>query len=253
MRAEPAVADVEVGGARVRYRVAGEGPPLVLVHGLSGSWRWWTPVLGALAGRFRTHLVDVPRFATLAGFGPGDAADWLGRFFDAAGIERAPVVGHSLGGLLAAQLGARRPDAVERLALVDPAGVPSGRGLLGHALPLAAALRAARPELLSVVVRDGVRTGPASLLRGALYAVGADLRPELEAIEAPTLLVWGEDDGLVPARLAEEWERRLRDVRLVRLAGAGHVPMFDAPAELARVLLDFLEEGAHERRGRPGR
>ena len=233
----------EVGGRPIRVRVAGSGPPVLLVHGLSGSWRWWRPVLPALAREHAVHLVDVPRFAALARFGPADAAAWLARFVEAAARGPVAAVGHSLGGLLTAQLAARRPDLVERLALVGPTGIPSGRGLLGHALPLLAALRRAPVH----VVVDAVRAGPESLLRGALYATGRDLRPDLGAIEAPTLLLWGERDPLVPARLAEEWRRGLPDARLTVLPGAGHVPMFDAPGALAGALLAFLEERAHER------
>ena len=186
----------------------------------------------------------MPRFAARAGFRPSHAADWLGRFVEAAVGAPTRVVGHSLGGLLSAQLAARRPDLVERLALVAPAGVPSGRGLLGHALPLLVALRAAPAR----VVGDALRAGPESILRGALYCTGQDLRPDLGAVEAPTLLLWGERDPLVPARLAEEWRRGLPDARLVLLPGSGHVPMFDASSALAGALLAFLEERPDELR-----
>jgi pimeloyl-ACP methyl ester carboxylesterase len=233
-----------VDGRRVRHRAIGSGPPVVLVHGLSGSWRWWRPIVPALAERRAVHLVDVPRFAALARFRPGDAAAWLGRFVEAVAGGPVALVGHSLGGLLVAQLAARRPELVERLGLVAPAGIPSGRGLLGHVLPLAAALRTAPAR----VVGDALRAGPESLLRGALYVTGRDLRPELGAIEAPTLLLWGERDPLVPPRLAGVWLRELPAGRLVVLPGAGHVPMFEAPQAAAVALLAFLEERPDELR-----
>ena len=239
------VREVAADGRRARWRFAGEGKPLVLLHGLSGSWRWWRPLLGPLAERYRVHLVGFPR-----GVAPGAAAEWTARALDELELAPLRLVGHSLGGLLAAQVAARRPTRTTRLALVAPAGLPSGRGLLGHGLPLAALLRAAPPALLAAVARDAAAAGPVSLLRGARYAVGADLRPELRAITAPTLLLWGERDPLVPVRLASSWRRELRDVRVVVVPGAGHVPMFDAPAEVADALLSFLEDEGGDAVGR---
>ena len=237
--------EVAADGRRARWRVAGEGEPLVLLHGLSGSWRWWRPLLGPLAERYRVHLVGFPR-----GVAPGAAAEWTARALDELELAPLRLVGHSLGGLLAAQVAARRPTRTTRLALVAPAGLPSGRGFLGHGLPLVATLRAAPPALLAAVARDAAAAGPVSLLRGARYAVGADLRPELRAITALTLLLWGERDPLVPVRLASSWRRELRDVRVVVVPGAGHVPMFDAPAEVADALLSFLEDEGGDAVGR---
>lgn len=226
--------ELEVDARRIRWRVSGAGEALVLIHGLSASWRWWRPVLPHLDGR-EAHVLDLPR-----GLAPADSAAWLGRWMDAAGLTGADVVGHSLGGLIAAELAARRPEAVRRLVLVAPAGVPTGRGLAGHVLPLLATVRDAPPALLAHALRDGLRAGPVSLLRGGVHAVRHDIRDDLAAVHIPTLLVWGERDPLVPRRLADEWTRALPDVRLVVLPQAGHVPMFDAPAELAGHISTFL-------------
>ena len=227
--------------------------PLVFVHGLSASGRWWRPVLPFFEDR-DVRVVDLPRFGALQGFGPSDAAAWLGDWLEEEGLAGADVAGHSLGGLIAAELAVRRPEAVRRLVLVAPAGVPTGRGVSGHALPLLATLRGAPLPLLAHAVRDGLRAGPASLLRGGLYAIRQDVRADLAALRVPTLLVWGERDPLVPPHLAEEWTRALPDVRLVVIPRAGHAPMFDAPAELAQHIREFLELGDSNpgSRTRPG-
>jgi pimeloyl-ACP methyl ester carboxylesterase len=211
------------------------------------------PVLPPLAERYRVLLVDTPRFAAFRGFGPADAAELLGRFLERLRLDGVRLGGHSLGALVAAKLAARRPEQVSRLALLSPSGVPSRRGLVGHALPLLATLRAARPALAVALARDAATAGPASLLRGARYAVRTDLRPELHAVTAPTLLLWGERDRLVPPRLADEWCSELRAGRTLVVAGAGHVPMFDAPAEVAAALLAFFEEVEDEPRDAVGR
>lgn len=225
---------------------------LVFVHGLSGSGRWWRPVLPFFEDR-DVRVVDLPRFGAVQGFGPHDAAGWLGDWLDDEGLAGADVAGHSLGGLIAAELAARRPEAVRRLVLVAPAGVPTGRGIAGHVLPLLATVRDAPPALLAHALRDGLRAGPASLLRGGLHAVRHDIRDDLAAVRVPTLLVWGERDPLVPRRLADEWTRALPDVRLVVLPHAGHVPMFDAPAELAGHIRGFLGEEPFDELGHAAR
>lgn len=214
-------------------------PPLILVHGLSGSGRWWRPVRARLGEGRDVHILDLPSIH------PRDAPRWLVGRLDRDGIERAHLVGHSLGGMICARAAASAPDRIARLVLIAPAGVPTGRHLVGHAGPLARSL-AQVPEYGPRIALDALRAGPA-LLRAALYAVSHDLRAELAQVEAPTLLVWGERDHLMPPRLADEWQHALRDARVV-LVPAGHVPMWDAPAELAAAVLDFLEEPADEAR-----
>jgi pimeloyl-ACP methyl ester carboxylesterase len=221
-------------------RDVGERPPLVLVHGLSGSSRWWTPVLPHLRDRFRLHLVDVPPFRR--SFRPPDAAAWLEVRLEADGLECPDLVGHSLGGLVAAQLAARRPERVRRLVLVAPAGIPFGRAFAGHAVPLARAVVEARRQAV-VLLHGAARAGPSSLLRGGRYATSADVRAELASIRAPTLLVWGARDDLVPAWLAGEWARHIGGAQTALLDGAGHVPMWDAPEALADSVAGFLAEG----------
>jgi pimeloyl-ACP methyl ester carboxylesterase len=156
------------------------------------------------------------------------------------GLERVDVIGHSLGGLVATELAAREPGRVRRLALVAPAGVPCGRGVVRRSLPLFEELYDVRRQLPTIVA-DALRTGPVSLVHGVVYVWERDVRAELGDVQAPTLLVWGERDRLVPARIAEEWQRLLPHSRLVRLP-CGHVPMWEAPDELAANVLDFLGE-----------
>ena len=208
------------------------GRPLILVHGLSGSARWWRSVEAPLAEHSDVHVLDVPRIH------PRDVPRWLVGWLDEQGIVEVDLVGHSLGGLACARVAAAAPDRVGKLVLVAPAGLPSGRNLVGHLAPLAATL-AELPAMAPRVAIDAVRTGPV-ILRAALYAVTHDLRDELAHIRAPTLLVWGRHDRLVPGHLAEEWLEELADARLVSV-DSGHVPMWDAPDALVDALLDFLD------------
>jgi pimeloyl-ACP methyl ester carboxylesterase len=201
---------------------------VVLVHGLAGSSRWWRDLEPLLHG-LELDPVDLPR-APLA-----EVEGWLAERLE----PRASLVGHSLGGLLAARVAARRPELVERLVLIAPAGIP-GRGHLGHALPLAHALARVRPRFAPLLVRDALRAGPLGLLAGAHAAVTTDVRGELAAIRAPTLLVWGARDRLVPAANAAAWAGALPHARVELLPRTGHLPMVERPLELSRLLLAFL-------------
>ena len=184
-----------VDGVPTEYRVAGEGEPLVLVHGLSGSWRWWRPVLEPLAEHRCVYLLDLPRLRRR--FPAAGLTGWLGRWLDAAALESVDLVGHSLGGLIAAELAAEQPQRAHRLVLVAPAGLACGSTALGRSVPLLRTLYDVRRRL-PTIVGDAVRAGPVSLLRGALFASGQDLSVKLASIHTRTLLVWGEDDRLLP-------------------------------------------------------
>lgn len=203
------------------------------MHGLAGSSRWWRGVESRLHG-LDLDAVDLPRVGDL------DALErWLVERLE----PRSSLVGHSLGGLLAARVAARRPDLVDRLGLIAPAGIP-GRSLLGHALPLAGALAAVRPGFAPLLLHDGVRSGPRALLSAARAVVAADIRDELPAIRAPTLIVWGEDDRLVPSRQAEAWKAALPGARVVLLPRTGHVPMVERPDEVSALLRELLHEAS---------
>jgi pimeloyl-ACP methyl ester carboxylesterase len=208
--------------------------PVVLVHGLSGSGSWWKDVVPRLAHEREVRVVDLPRRLGLE-----QAAAWLAERLDAEGLGRADLVGHSMGGLICARLAADRPELVGRLVLIAPAGV-SGGSRRSHVLPLARALRHSSPRLLPHLVRDALGAGPRTLWRAAGEVLEADVRAHLEAIRAPTLVVWGGRDALLPPALGEVFRAEIPDAQLVVLERAGHVPMFDAADELSRELVAFL-------------
>jgi pimeloyl-ACP methyl ester carboxylesterase len=213
--------------------------PIVLVHGLAGSARWWGKTERALATGHPLHPIDLPGFGKhRARFTLDEAQAFVEAKLDEVG--RAHLVGHSLGGLVCARVAAERPDLVDRLVLVAPAGSLPRRSFHGHALPLAAAMLTTTPSFLRLVVADSLRAGPRTVWRAARELLHEDLLPDLHAITAPTLLVWGARDPLVPPSVGELFRAELPHARLELIAGASHVPMVERPTEFCRLLTEFL-------------
>jgi pimeloyl-ACP methyl ester carboxylesterase len=244
LRSEPLVLDV--AGRRVRCAVTGApaGEPVVLVHGLSASSRWWRKTLPALTTRHRCYLVDLPGFGAmrrpLSRYALSAAPEWLAALMDALSLERAHVMGHSMGGYVSVRLAVERPDLVDRLVLVAPAGVPTRRSVVRYARPLLATAWTAPPRFYPLVVPDALRTGPWTLWQAARQLLREDVRPHLERISAPTLLVWGDRDYLVPPKHGPLLREAIPDARLLLLPGAGHVPMEDRPEAFNAAVAAFL-------------
>jgi len=234
---------VDLDGARLHYQRAGAGTPVLLIHGLSASSRWWERNIAALAERFEVYVID------LFGFGRSrrqqrfvlnEAAALLVHWMDALGIERAHIVGHSMGGFIAVQLAAGFPERVSRLVLVDAAVPLPRQSPLRHATRLGRELRATPPRFLPLLATDALRAGPWTILTAAEQLLTADIEPELAGIRAPVLLIWGERDTLVPTTVADKLVELLPDARLVMISGAGHTPMWERAAEFNNAVIAFL-------------
>lgn len=234
---------VEIDAVTTAFQVIGDGPPVVLVHGLSGSSRWWRYNIGPLAQRFRIHVINLTGFGASRGyrFALRDAAAHLATWMEHIGIARASVVGHSMGGHIAADLAAEHPNRVERLVLVDAAVLPFGLSYFQHVRSLAREVRHVRPNFLPILVTDALRAGPRTLWRAADELLHADLSLKLERIVAPTLLVWGEYDALVPVTFGRSLRSAMPGAELVIIAGAGHNAMWNCPAAFNHEVIAFLE------------
>lgn len=270
----------DVGGRTVRYLVAGEGRPLVLLHALGENALDWSWVLPALSRGRRVYAPDLPGISGGSGGGYSSAAfaSFLAGFLDALGIERAAIVGNSLGGLVALRLALSDPARVSALALVDSAGLgrtvsyalrtPTlpGYGELAIAwtkTPPGAAGRAwmranllfAHPQLvpagwLAEQRRLARRPG---FLEATLAALRAQIAPggqrevlleDLPSLATPTLVVWGARDRVFPRRQAQNAADRLKEGSLAFIPDCGHLPQVERPDRFASVLGRFLDEMA---------
>jgi pimeloyl-ACP methyl ester carboxylesterase len=234
----------KVGPLTVHYEVSGEGPAVVLIHGLSGSGRWWTHNVPVLAHRFQVYNIDVVGFGRSRGqrLALREAGGWLVEWLQVVGITQAHLVGHSMGGYIATEVAATTPERVRRLVLVDALVLPMGPGLVRHALDLARAFRYMSLNFFPVLLGDVLRAGSRTMWRATREVLSADLSHRLDAVRAKTMVVWGERDTLLDPQLGRELADRLARACFVCVEGAGHNPMWDRPHRFNELLLDFLSE-----------
>jgi pimeloyl-ACP methyl ester carboxylesterase len=239
----------EVGAYRIHRVDAGEGDEtVVLLHGLSGSARWWQRNIPALAVSRRVVVPDVIGFGRSRA--PGRlpdvpaAAAVLAEWIESLGAGAVHLVGHSMGGHLAIHVAAERPELVRRLVLVDAAGVPrprTPRTLLRLAFEAGPPRRWGDPRFLPMIWRDALVAGPFTVLRGLRHTLRDDVRPLLPRISAATLIVWGEKDGLVPLDSGRVLRAGIPGSRLLVIPRAYHNVMIDRPDAFNAALLRFLD------------
>ncbi len=271
---------VQVAGKPVNLIDMGEGPAIVFVHGLSGSWPNWLEQLPFFAQDHRVIAMDLPGFGHSPMPEKRITISEYGRIVDSLletlGVSAATVVGNSMGGFVSAELAIAFPQRVERLVLVSAAGVSTYRHrdveriepYLRRLAPILAAYtgftaaqsdwvsrrRGLRNLTLGMIARHPGRL-PAPLaaeqLRGAgkpgfMQALRANIdypvRERLPEIACPTLIVWGEDDKVIPVADASVFEELIPNSRKVIFKDTGHVAMLERPASFNRLLTDFMNE-----------
>jgi pimeloyl-ACP methyl ester carboxylesterase len=229
-------------GPVVAFQAGAGGPHLVLLHGLAGSGGWWQRNLPALTGAFRVTVIDLPGFGSshpearlILDELPAQLAALLGD----RGIERAHIMGHSMGGLVAGGLAADHPELVDRLVLVD-AGFLSLDPVWRHRVTGLVKTLPWSWTILPLLVRDVIRSGPLRMARATAEVLRKDWRDKLPAITAPTLVVWGEHDRVCNPRIGEQIVAAVPGAQLVIVRGAGHNPMWEKQPAFDREVLGFL-------------
>lgn len=255
---------VTIYGVKIHYVEAGSGPAVVLLHGLGGNYTNWAFNTAALAAKYRVIVPDQ------VGFGKSDKplinyriatyVDFLDAFLKELKVERASLVGNSLGGWIAAAYTLAHPEKVERLVLVDAAGFAFPKDFeMSQLLKLNPATRAGVKELISRVfynkqlfmsdsfidtslaarinAGDGytIRSVTESIMRGEDF-----LDNRLSAIKQPTLVIWGKEDGLLPVADGERFQREIPGAQLLVFEQCGHVPMVEKALDFNTAVLKFL-------------
>lgn len=266
----------------------GEGPVVLFVHGIAGSWQNWLENIPHFARDHRVVAVDLPGFGASElpdrDISIGGYADTLDALLDVLGVDVVRLVGNSMGGFIGAELAIRYPARVERLALVAAAGLsvefvrterPAGLrheaenvlfatvGWIAARSRLFARRRRLRAALLSLftahpsrlpsaVAFEQVNASGTAGFPGALEALCRyPIRERLPAIECPTLIVWGAKDLLVPVKDATTFEQLIGNARKVVYEDTGHLTMLERPARFNADLRAFLDEQPAERLSTP--
>ena len=228
---------------QIYHEQFGAGPPLLLIHGLGGSRRWWRKNIAALAPHFTVYTIDLVGFGKSKGrerFVLTEAAAAIHTWMAAQGLAQAALVGHSMGGRIGAELAVDFPGTIDRLVLVDTPILPFGHGYARQSMGMLAALRTVPFDLLRVLIADTLHTGPFTTLQIGRELLRTDIARKLAGLQTATLIIWGERDTVVPRRLAQELAEQLPASRLVTLPQSGHAPMWERPDAFNRAVLDFL-------------
>lgn len=255
---------MDVDGVPVAWREAGSGPVVLLLHGLGGSRTAWEPQLGALAAQWRAVAWDQPGYGASAPVEPLTfpiLADAVVALLDTLGVDRAPLVGLSFGGMVALHAALTHPDRVAGLALVDTSPAfgldgtdpdewrrlrldPLDRGVTPAEMAEDVLRSVAGPDAGDGVVAEAAAAMarvPAAGLRAAVECLPThDVRHRLGEITAPTLVVVGEADHETPLTYSELLAAGIPGARLEVVAGAGHLSNLERPEEVNRLLGSFL-------------
>jgi pimeloyl-ACP methyl ester carboxylesterase len=254
-----------VDGLQVATCVVGEGRPILTLHGWGASLRHFWPVAERLALQgYQVHLLDLPGFGqTQLPPVPWAVADYMRfvlAYLDACNLARVSILGHSFGGRVALMLAAEHPARVQKMVLADSAGIrtpPSLKQQMRSALARliratlnAAQLDSARARLQEAYNRryasaDYLTAGP--LRETFLRVIEEDLSGFARRIQAPTLLIWGDQDADTPLWQGRQLEQLIPDAGLVVYRGAGHFSYLERLEDYVRVVHHFLSNGADAR------
>lgn len=271
-------------GARAHYRIQGndEGKTLVLLHGSNASLHTWEPWVEALEAEYLVVTIDLPGHG-LTGSTPADDYSYAGmvaflrEFTETIGLNRFVLGGNSMGGAVTLHYALAYPDQLDGLVLLDAAGIPvpasaghkinrpiafdlagrwysdwilenvTPRGFVTDALDTAFTVKNVVDDKMidrywELVRHPGNRR--ATGLRFTSYRLDKGTMP-IENIKLPTLILWGEDDSLIPVEVGFEFERRIKGSQLIVFPGVGHTPMEEIPEKSAIAAATFLRALPH--------
>lgn len=250
---------VEVGPIEARVLVAGTGSPVLYLHGAGGLI--WDPFLESLAEDHTVYAVEHPggRESDALTHLPGiwELVLFYDELLDALGLDTVEVVGHSFGGMVAAELASNSPRRISRLVLIAPIGfwredapIPDIAGIPPETLPK---LVLADPQSPLAATLTPPTDDPQALFNATMRMASIlhfiwpipdkGLSRRIHRLRAPTLLVWGKQDRFVGPVYTEEFTSRLRDCRVELIDNAGHLPQLESPDAVREVVRTFLGKG----------
>jgi pimeloyl-ACP methyl ester carboxylesterase len=254
---EETVVELRDGLFKIRVLSAGTGDPVLFLHGAGGLF--WDPLLDALAAGHRVIAPEHPGAGTSQGLEQvedlWDLVLYYDELLDVLGLPSVTLVGHSFGGMVAAEIAATSPERVDRLVLIAPLGmwrddhpVPDISGVPPTSLP---DLLLAQPDgpLAAMMPRPDPQD-PEALFRAAMTMASIlqfiwplpdkGLRKRLYRVHADTLIVWGAEDRLVHPAYGDDFASAIAGAHLELVPAAGHLPQLEQPAETIALVTRFL-------------
>lgn len=264
--------EVTIYGQKIRYIESGSGPVVILLHGLGGNAMNWTLNIAPLAEKYRVIVPDQVGFGRsdkpFINYRVGTYVDFLDKLYAELKIERATLVGNSMGGWVAALYAIQHPARVERLVLVDAAGFAPPKDFdVKQLSALNPSTREGMRRLSALVfynqevfgsdaaidfmLTQRLTAGDGHTIQSLVESINRRedmLDNRLAAIKQRTLIIWGREDGLTPlAEYGERFKREIQGAQLVVFDKCGHVPQVEKAAEFNRELLKFLNAPAPSR------
>lgn len=257
----PELRSTSVFGQTIRYYDVGTGSTLLLLHGIGGDADDWAFCLDALSQSYRVVALDLLGFGrsdkpyinySIAGF-----VEVLQRVLRTLQIDHVSLLGHSLGGWVAASFGLRFPAIVDKLVLVDAAGLWGNTVALPIDLQLSTRQHLrdvfeflfydkslATDDLADLAYQQHLERGDGYTIHNLLQHLpdGREwLDRNIAELKTPTLIVWGEQDAMIPVETARHFHRLIANSQLQIIPHCGHLPALEKPAELLRSVLNFLD------------
>lgn len=249
---------INIDGMNINYIVEGEGNPVVVLHGWGANIETVLPIVNILKSSYQVYAIDLPGFGKSDEpydvFGSFEYAEIIKKFIDHFKLEKISLIGHSFGGKLSIIISSKYKDYVDKLVLIDSAGLIPKRTLSYHikvkSYKLAKKLYKLfffwkkENEIAEIINKkfgsDDYRNSSGIMRKILVKVVNEDLSYLLEDIECPTLLIWGDLDDATPLYQAKIMEEKIKNSGLVVLEGTGHFSYVEDYNKFALVLKSFF-------------
>ncbi|HEX9721966.1 MAG TPA: alpha/beta hydrolase [Candidatus Paceibacterota bacterium] len=247
MSQERTESKITIDDISINYKIAGIGQLILILHGWGSSVERWAKVQDMLGAKgHRVIVLDLPGFgktpAPGAVWGVQEYAEFVNRFAQNLGLEKFVLVGHSFGGQIAVQFAVTHPEKTEKLVLVAAAAI---RHEPGRKAKVLAAIAGVTPRPVKKVVSLTLTRSDYARAQGIMKdimkkVITQDLSAKLSKIQAPTLIIWGDNDKDTPTEDAHIMHKLIPNSKLEILKGARHRINFEAPDKLAKTIWSWL-------------
>ena len=249
----------EIEGLGINYIIEGEGQPIIVLHGWGACINTVMPIVNILKDRFKVYAIDLPGFGIseepIEAIDSFQYAEIIKQFIEDEKLSKVSLIGHSFGGKLSIILGSKHPELVDKIVLIDSAGLIPKRGIDYY-------IKVYGFKILKFIYKilffwqkndekmekfykrfgsDDYQDSSGIMRRILVKVVNEDLGPILKDVLAPTLLIWGDKDEDTPLYMGKIMEKQIKDSGLVILEGTGHYSYLDDYYKFKRVINSFLE------------